>query len=287
MCSIPICPGGQAVLSYISVLVHIELSISIKSVLFTQRTDTKAKPTDVSGVWHLVNTVPFLCQRDCPYPKTSHVSQHDCSMLNTAIKHILRTWLFFFFKSSLYSLGLFLFISLSLTIPLWSRSVKSEVHVHNNKVTGQSCPLSLSAPPTSVTADCKTHSDSNKSCAAGIVQTKITILISFTHPHVIPNQFIFCRICQLFLLHTMKVNWELYCQAFIRYALYITCLYILNSLIKMAFYCGQPKAHLCNNHTVWSASWYATPVRWMDYLCKGEILTNTDLDRFVNNIWEK
>ncbi len=29
-----------------------------------------------------------------------------------------------------------------------------------------------------------------------------------------------------------------------------------------------------------------TPVRWMDYLGKGEVLTNTDLDRFVNNIWE-
>ncbi len=28
-------------------------------------------------------------------------------------------------------------------------------------------------------------------------------------------------------------------------------------------------------------------VRWMDYLGKGEVLTNTDLDRFVNNIWEK
>ncbi len=25
----------------------------------------------------------------------------------------------------------------------------------------------------------------------------------------------------------------------------------------------------------------------MDYLCKGEVLTNTDLDRFVNNIWDK
>ncbi len=36
-----------------------------------------------------------------------------------------------------------------------------------------------------------------------------------------------------------------------------------------------------------SASWYATPVRWMDYLGKGGVLTNTDLDRFVNNIWEK
>ncbi len=48
---------------------------------------------------------------------------------------------------------------------------------------------------------------------------------------------------------------------------------------RVSFYCGQPKAHLCNNH--------ATPVRWMDYLGKGEVLTNTDLDRFVNNIWEK
>ncbi len=54
---------------------------------------------------------------------------------------------------------------------------------------------------------------------------------------------------------------------------------------RVAFYCGQPKAHLCNNHAVWSASWYATPVRWMDYLDK--VLTNTDLDRFVNNISEK
>ncbi len=26
---------------------------------------------------------------------------------------------------------------------------------------------------------------------------------------------------------------------------------------------------------------------WMDYLGKGEMLSNTDLDRFVNNIWEK
>ncbi len=56
---------------------------------------------------------------------------------------------------------------------------------------------------------------------------------------------------------------------------------------REAFYCGQPETHLCNNHAVSSASWNATPVRWMDYLGKGEVLTNTDLDRFVNNIWEK
>ncbi len=54
---------------------------------------------------------------------------------------------------------------------------------------------------------------------------------------------------------------------------------------RVTFYCGQPEAHLCNNHAVQSASWYAKPVRWMDYL--GKVLTNTDLDRFVNNIWEK
>jgi len=32
---------------------------------------------------------------------------------------------------------------------------------------------------------------------------------------------------------------------------------------------------------------YATSVRRMDDLGKGEVLTNTDLDRFANNIWEK
>ncbi len=41
-------------------------------------------------------------------------------------------------------------------------------------------------------------------------------------------------------------------------------------------------------HAVQSASWYATHVvGWMDYLGKGEVLTNTDLDRFGNNIWDK
>jgi hypothetical protein len=35
--------------------------------------------------------------------------------------------------------------------------------------------------------------------------------------------------------------------------------------------------HLCNDHDVYSASWYATPVRWMDYLCEGEMLIFCDL----------
>ncbi len=33
--------------------------------------------------------------------------------------------------------------------------------------------------------------------------------------------------------------------------------------------------------------WYATPVRWMDYLEKAEVLTKTDLNKVVNKIWEK
>ncbi len=57
-------------------------------------------------------------------------------------------------------------------------------------------------------------------------------------------------------------------------------------ILEWSFICGQPKAHLCNNHAVYSVSWNATPVRGMDYIGK-EVLTNTDLDRFVNNIWEK
>ena len=39
--------------------------------------------------------------------------------------------------------------------------------------------------------------------------------------------------------------------------------------------CPQHKVNPCNDHDVISASWYATPVvRWMDYLGKGERLTN-------------
>ncbi len=29
------------------------------------------------------------------------------------------------------------------------------------------------------------------------------------------------------------------------------------------------------------------PHMWGGWIIKGEVLTNTDLDRFVNNIWEK
>ncbi len=66
----------------------------------------------------------------------------------------------------------------------------------------------------------------------------------------------------------------------------VPCLMSSVHEMNMPNSCGQLKAHLCNNHAVQSASWYVTPVRWMDYLGKREVLTNTDLDRFVNNIWE-
>lgn len=34
-----------------------------------------------------------------------------------------------------------------------------------------------------------------------------------------------------------------------------------NARFRVTFYCDQPQSHLCNNHVVWSASWYATPVK--------------------------
>ncbi len=46
---------------------------------------------------------------------------------------------------------------------------------------------------------------------------------------------------------------------------YRTPQYSKTAHFRVAFYCGQSKAHLCNNHD-------ATPVRWMDYLGKGEVV---------------
>ena len=34
-------------------------------------------------------------------------------------------------------------------------------------------------------------------------------------------------------------------------------------------------------------SWYATPVRWMDYLGKGEMHANRDVNKCMHSIWEK
>ena len=56
---------------------------------------------------------------------------------------------------------------------------------------------------------------------------------------------------------------------------------------KVAFYCPQHKVPLRNDYAVLSASWYATPVRWMDYLGKGDMLTNKDVNHFVHNILDK
>lgn len=53
------------------------------------------------------------------------------------------------------------------------------------------------------------------------------------------------------------------------------------------FYRDQPKAHLCNSHTVWSACRYATPVSWMDYLGKGALLITWIWIKYVDKIWDK
>ena len=58
---------------------------------------------------------------------------------------------------------------------------------------------------------------------------------------------------------------------------------LINGTLQSGLLLWQPEAHLCNIHAVRSA----TPVRWMDYLCRGEVLTDADLDRSVNNIWDK
>jgi hypothetical protein len=52
---------------------------------------------------------------------------------------------------------------------------------------------------------------------------------------------------------------------------------------RVSFYCPQHKVHMCNDH----GSWYATPVRWMDYLGKGETFTSRDVNKCVHTIWEK
>jgi hypothetical protein len=40
---------------------------------------------------------------------------------------------------------------------------------------------------------------------------------------------------------------------------------------RVAFYCPQHKVHLCIDHAIKSAYCHTTPVRWMDYLGKGEM----------------
>jgi len=50
----------------------------------------------------------------------------------------------------------------------------------------------------------------------------------------------------------------------------------------VGFYFGQPKANTCAV-IILSNQFLEMPlVRWMDNLGKGEVLTSTDLDRFVN-----
>ncbi len=57
---------------------------------------------------------------------------------------------------------------------------------------------------------------------------------------------------------------------------------------RVVFYCVQSKAHLNVQYSCCLISiliCYTCEVD--DYLGKGKVFTNTDLDRFVNNIWEK
>ena len=58
---------------------------------------------------------------------------------------------------------------------------------------------------------------------------------------------------------------------------------------RVAFYFPWYKVHLCNNQAVQSASWYATPVRWMDYLGRKYVLTNRDVKHsaifFFSRCW--
>lgn len=45
-----------------------------------------------------------------------------------------------------------------------------------------------------------------------------------------------------------------------------------------------PAASMPNTHSPRSVSRYATTVRGLDWLGRGDVLANTDSDRFVNNI---
>jgi hypothetical protein len=52
-------------------------------------------------------------------------------------------------------------------------------------------------------------------------------------------------------------------------------------------YCPEHKVHMCNDHAVQSYYWYATPVRWIDYLGKVEMLTKRYVKKFVAKLLEK
>ncbi len=58
-----------------------------------------------------------------------------------------------------------------------------------------------------------------------------------------------------------------------------THVHTLNKNINATFYCDKPR-HTC----VLIIPFNQHPVRWMGYLGKGEVLTNTDLNKFVNKI---
>jgi hypothetical protein len=68
---------------------------------------------------------------------------------------------------------------------------------------------------------------------------------------------------------------------------YVALYFVTTAHLRVAFYCPRHTVHLCNDHAVLSASWYATPVRWVDYFVKGEMLSSRDINKFVHIIWKK
>ena len=62
---------------------------------------------------------------------------------------------------------------------------------------------------------------------------------------------------------------------------------VTTARFTVSSYSPLQKVHLCNDHALYSASWYATPARWMDYLGKGEMLTNSDVNKCLHYILEK
>jgi hypothetical protein len=69
---------------------------------------------------------------------------------------------------------------------------------------------------------------------------------------------------------------------------FLTCCCVTKlHILEWPFIVPSTRCTKSNDHVVYLASWYATPVRSMDYLCKWEMLTSGDVNTFVHNIVEK
>jgi hypothetical protein len=67
----------------------------------------------------------------------------------------------------------------------------------------------------------------------------------------------------------------------------LKCNSLAKALVDIPAVNMHAPSSLCKDHAVELDSWYATPVRWMDYLGKGQMPTNRVVNKFVHNIWEK